>query len=210
MSTLLHPVGPHRPAVYWRRRVVLLLAVVAVVAVLWTLLGGGAEAGQDGQEGAGATSSDTAASDTTASDTTASGTASSGGVGAACSPEDLSVTVSTDATAYGPDDVPRFVVAVASSATAPCTVDVGAADAVELVVTSGSDRIWSSADCRDSAPGDPVPLAPGATEDISVSWQRLRSTPDCADDLPDVRPGTYQVTPVVGGEAGEPAVFTLG
>jgi hypothetical protein len=55
-----------------------------------------------------------------------------------------------------------------------------------------------------------VSLAPGATEDISVSWQRLRSTPDCADDLPDVRPGTYQVTPVVGGEAGEPAVFTLG
>ncbi|MFC5997418.1 hypothetical protein ACFP6A_01550 [Quadrisphaera sp. GCM10027208] len=201
MSTLLHPVGPHRPAVYWRRRVVLFLVVVAVVAVLWTLLGGGAEAGQDGQEGgAGATASDTASS----------ATASLGGVGAACAPEDLAVTVSTDATAYGSDDVPRFVVAVASSATAPCTVDVGAADAVELVVTSGSDRIWSSADCRDSAPGDPVSLAPGATEDISVSWQRLRSTPDCADDLPDVRPGTYQVTPVVGGEAGEPAVFTLG
>lgn len=201
VSSVLHPVGRHHPAVYWRRRVVLLLAVAAVAGVVWMLVGGGRadEAAATGQPPAPAPVA-AATSEPTEQPTEQP---------TACEDAALDVAVATDATGYGPDDVPRLTLTVTNAGEQPCTVDLGSADAVELVVTSGSDRIWSSDDCQQAAEPRVVPLEPGAAEEQVVSWQRLRSAEGCPGELGDARPGTYQVTGRVGAVTSEPVVFTL-
>lgn len=127
----------------------------------------------------------------------------------ACPADALDVSVSTDSREYGAGDVPRLTLSVAVSGAAPCVVDLVSAGAVELLVTSGDDRVWSSADCGGDLPGRPVTLRPGDVEQQVVSWQRLRSQEGCPAALTDVAPGSYRLTGRVGDATSEPVDFTL-
>jgi hypothetical protein len=89
-------------------------------------------------------------------------------------------------------------------------VDAGLANQA-LVITSGADRIWSSADCPSEASGERLLLmAPGAAEAMPVAWPRVRSAEGCAGDLPEPRPGTYTAVAVVAGVQSGQVVFELG
>lgn len=224
MNTVLHPVGPRPARVYWVRRLVLLALAAALVTVLAVAVGaarGGAADGATpvagaaagGDEGA-APSGGASAADTSAGEEEAAedGPAEAGAdnPGAACSPTGLTTTLTADATSYAAGVTPTFTVTLTNSGDAACTVDAGLANQ-SLVVTSGADRIWSSADCPADTPGERLLLmAPGAAETMPVAWPRVRSDEECSADLPEPRPGTYTAVAVVAGVQSGPVVFELG
>lgn len=221
MSTVLHPVGPRPPQVYWVRRLVVLAVVVVVLAavvVAWTVLGRGAAsadgapadggAGTDAAQGADGGAEDVAASDTS-EDAAEDAAQEAPATPVACAPADLTVALTADGATFPAGVQPTFTVSLTNSGAVACTVD---SDPTlrELVVTSGSDRIWSSLDC----PPEPAPtlllLEPGARSDAAVPWPRVRSAAGCPADLPEPRPGTYSAVVSALGATSAALVFDLG
>jgi len=90
----------------------------------------------------------------------------------------------------------------------PCRYDVGP-KALEVIVTSGADHIWSSDDCGRSKQSRIATLAPGARRAVVVAWPRYRSAPGCPDDRAAAKPGTYVVLGRVGVARSEGTVFML-
>jgi hypothetical protein len=120
----------------------------------------------------------------------------------------IGVSVSTDHTDYAAGVLPKFVLTVTNTGPAPCRVDVGTS-ARGFVVTSGSDRIWSSSDCTKTSPNVQVFAAKQAVS-YSHSWNRSRSSSaGCAAKGTEGRPGTYKVTGHVGDLTSDIAVFRL-
>lgn len=225
MNTVLHPVGPQPARVYWVRRLVLLLLAAVLVTTLALAVGaarGGAADGQGAADGASAAGEGAqAAAPQDASDDGTEGTEGTGDAGddaegaedaaaAACAPETLTTTLAADAPSYPAGATPTFTVTLSNTGDSACTVDAGLANQA-LVITSGADRIWSSADCPSEASGERLLLmAPGAAEAMPVAWPRVRSAEGCAGDLPEPRPGTYTAVAVVAGVQSGQVVFELG
>jgi hypothetical protein len=86
---------------------------------------------------------------------------------------------------------------VKNTGTAPCRRALGPS-AVELLITSGSDRIWSSDDCSPGGAAGEVVLQPGGTQAATVTWPGTRSAPGCPSARPAAQPGTYRITARVG------------
>jgi hypothetical protein len=81
-----------------------------------------------------------------------------------------------------------------------------------VLVTSGSDRIWSSLDCAvEGADGSErmLLLAQGAQEAAGVPWARVRSDETCTAGLPEPRAGTYHAIATLVGAQSADLVFTL-
>lgn len=212
---VLRPVGRLSPRVYWFRR---LLVLVLVGAVLWAgyrwLAPSGDDAAPDGgASGPTATPTVTATSaspsvSATSATPTASPTRTSTPAAPDCRDQDLSVTVSTDAETYPAGVQPEFTLTVTNESEAACTRDLGQR-ALELRVSSGGARVWSSDDCNPDGPSDPTRLRPGDPFVQSVSWARQASQPGCPPDEPTADPGQYQVIARNLDLLSEPAVFTL-
>lgn len=198
MSTVRRPVGPLPPQVYWTRRLMVLGALVVVVALLWAMLAGGGG---------------TAAADDDA-DGTAEESGEAGGDGATsgartCTAEDLTLAVTADARAYPEGATPVFTVTIRNAGETSCVVDAGDASR-ELLITSGSDRIWSSTDCPPEDAERALLLPAGTTDEATVTWSRERSDAACTEGLPTPRPGTYRAVVTLVGAESEPVVFDLG
>jgi hypothetical protein len=230
-NPVLQPVGSHPPSVYWVRRAVLLgallLVVVLVVALVSAARGGAAEdqaAGADAAASSTDGTTDGAGDDTAdeAGDASADATGDSAAEGAEspqpepepaapsdCAPTDLTVTLESDAERYADGADPTFTVTFTNSSAETCLVEAGNGSQA-LVITSGSDRIWSSHDCPAVAGGSrPLLLPPGAQESGRVAWPRVRSDEKCSGELPEPRPGTYTAMAVMGGAQSGTVVFTL-
>ncbi|WP_267594056.1 hypothetical protein [Carbonactinospora thermoautotrophica] len=127
-----------------------------------------------------------------------------------CRPGDIKVTVQTDKRQYAPGVNPFFTLTVENVGQSACRLWVGG-DTTELVVTSGTDRIWSSEDCRQGGQAELERFEPGVPVTLRhVIWQRVRSKPGCPTGSPQLaRPGTYVVTGSVRGLQPARAVFEL-
>lgn len=125
-----------------------------------------------------------------------------------CTPADVTVALTADAPSYAVGQTAVFTLSITHVGTVPCTVDAGRT-AAELVITSGEDRIWSSADCE---PGDPrLLLLDGGNSDVStIEWATNRSAPECPADLPQIGAGTYQAVVTTPAITTEPVVFSIG
>lgn len=198
---VLKPAGPLPARVYWFRRVVVVGIPLVLVAVLvWAFAGrgggspdGGADAGQDG---APATDATQPAED---ADTGPK----------ACDPQTLTLTLSADGTSYAAGALPTLTVTLTNDGPAPCLIDVGEAQR-EIVVTSGTDRIWTSRDCAAAdAQSREILLAPGTADATQLVWQRVRSAQGCPADQPAAQPGTYSAALTLGPLAPAPVVFVL-
>jgi len=202
MSTVLHPVGPNPPRVYWVRRFVVFVGVLLVVAAvgvaIWAVAFRGDAAGAAGAGDSAGSKSVSGSKDAAAPSTPVD-----------CAPADLQLAVTADATQYASGVNPVLKVAVTNGGAAPCTVDAGDA-ARELVVSSGTDRIWSTKDCAGAETASrQLLLDAGARDSVDISWARVRSAEGCPADLPAPRAGTYQVAATILGVTSAPAVFTL-
>jgi hypothetical protein len=208
----LNPVGPLPPATYWRRRAVLLLGVVVLLLLLRSCAGGGSSPKKDALSG---TPKPTATKPVPAAPTkpVASSTpapASTPPVTTAplCTDAQLTLTVSTDAASYGSGATPKITLSVKNTSATACRRDVGAG-AVELLVFSGADRIWSSDDCSPSKATALELLAPGGSQAVVKTWPGRRSKPECAGSQAKAEPGTYVVTARLGTLKKSSSSFTF-
>lgn len=87
---------------------------------------------------------------------------------------------------------PGFLLTLVSTGEVECTVDVGPRT-LETRITSGRDRIWSTADCVSGSGVDVQSLKRGVPYVRMIQWDRHRSGNDCTAKGDPARPGTYVV-----------------
>ncbi|MCW2131062.1 hypothetical protein [Arthrobacter sp. VKM Ac-2550] len=191
------------PAVYRRRRLALLIAALVVMALLVAIgfwiasLFGGDKPAADNDDGGGsvpAVSSPAASPSPMAS--------------AACDESKISVTASTDAPAYAAGENPTLILEVVNKGNSACEVNVGT-DAMEFLVTSGEDRIFSSKDCAVDTSELMRTIEPGESERAQFTWERNRSAPGCKAVNANPQPGTYVLTAKLGPWTSDKIVFNL-
>lgn len=203
MSTVLRGLEPQPRWVYWIRRAVVGLAALLVLVLVWALfLRGDGGGGDDEAEPPATEPSDAASEPAEETDAAASRT---------CAAGDLQLALTSDATTYAAGATPTFAVTITNAADSSCTVDAGNAS-IEVLVTSGADRIWSSIDCAvEGAEGAErmLLLTAGAQEAASVPWARVRSDATCSSGLAEPRAGTYHAKATLVGAESNDLVFTL-
>lgn len=97
---------------------------------------------------------------------------------------------------------------ITNSGTEDCSLNVGTSQQ-EFNIVSGSDRIFSTTDCRANATDSVMILKAGATESARFTWERLRSAPGCKKVTTKPRPGTYTFTAKLGAVESDKATFSL-
>ncbi|USY23147.1 hypothetical protein NE857_04580 [Nocardiopsis exhalans] len=111
-----------------------------------------------------------------------------------CRPQDVVVTfdfAESDREVYGGGTSPEFKVTVVNTADQTCTVDVGP-EAFELRIESGSDRVYSTADCVEGNAQEERQLKRGTPHDFTITWDLDRSFTDCRDSSARAQPGWYK------------------
>jgi hypothetical protein len=118
-----------------------------------------------------------------------------------CTASQISLTAQTDASRYNPGDFPQLWLKVENVGFADCELEVGAL-AQEYLITSGTDRVWSSKDCQEGGEMSKIVLKPGETrETSSIVWDRTRSSETTCDDARPIMPGggaTYHLRVFLG------------
>ncbi|MFC4591320.1 hypothetical protein [Sphaerisporangium corydalis] len=231
-DTFRGDVGVEGPDVYWRRRVSVLtgaLVVVAVVAWACTSASGGsgsnaprpAVAGsKDPGSGAGVAPVPSPAATPTPAPT-AKPTATRHPAakpsphpsraqrpGDPCERPDLVLGLRGESEVYAKKGTPRFLLTVVNIGRVECTVDVGPR-AVEIRIVSGTDRVWSTADCVSGDGVDVRHLRRGIPHVRTVGWDRRRSAPDCRSARQKARDGTYVAMARLGPLRSAKVVFHL-
>lgn len=199
----------HSPAVYRRRRLVVLVGLLAVIGiVVWLVVAppwrGSAAVGPAPAASATPTG-DPVATDLPALES--DGTAASPEPGASgaeqpadgaaedveadaaekpsaepCLPGDLLVEAVTDKTEYAGGETPQLSIRLTNNGPA-CTLNVGTTGQV-FTVMSGNDTWWKSTDCQ-AEPSDMVVLLESGqvvTSAAPITWDRTRSSADTCGD----------------------------
>lgn len=195
MPLHLRPVGPLPDSVYWRRRAAVVAVLVLLLALL-TRVGGDAPPERALSQASAAPSPSAAVLASPSASPGASPPASPAAAGA-CPDAVLRVQATPAQGRYARGARPVLRLAVRNAGGTPCTRPLGQA-AVELLVYSGADRIWSSDDCAPGGQPGPVVLRPQELRVITLTWSGRRSRPGCPDRAEQIEPGTYRVLGRVG------------
>ena len=208
MSTFRNPVGPQPSRVYWRRRLVvliaLIIALILVIAVISAVASGSSKATAPKAEGGASATPTQSAAASPSSPVVA---------GAACAPARLKVLASTDKASYAPGENPKLSFSITNTGTVACTFNVGSTQQT-YVVASGAEQYWSSKDCETAPVDTPLLLQPNvAMTATAISWDRTRSsTTTCATSRAAAPGGgaTYTLTVSVGAvKSVTPKAFLL-
>ncbi len=208
MSTLRNPVGPQSPSVYWRRRLLVLLGLIAVIVVIVLIVV------RPGQTPAASPSDSPSPSTDVTPSGTPTPTFTSAAGGEACNPGQIAIAPITDSNSYASGVQPALSMSITNIGSAPCTFDVGTA-AQEYIITSGTDRIWSSKDCQTGAAANPQVLAPSVElKTTPFAWDRTRSsTTTCNTTRPAAVAGpdgpTYKLQVKLGSIESTQLAFRL-
>ncbi len=198
MNAIRHPIGDQPPEVYWRRRLIALAFVVLAGIVLYYLVKGTFGSGEP-------TATPTAS---TSPSVSASPSVSIAGVNA-CGVGDLLIDLSPTTRDFPDPGLPIFQAVVTHTGLEDCVLDPQSTSTA-LLITSGSDRIWSNLDCAQGAlKGTSVLLSPDETVTLTAEWPRIRSNESCAVGLSTPLPGTYHALLTLHGVKSTDAVFTL-
>lgn len=169
MSTIRNPVGPQPSRVYWRRRLVVGIVFVAIIVAIVLIVARCTAGAPTGSGTHTNTPRPTTSSPVNPADAEA------------CDPAKVTLEAVTDAAGYDPGVIPQLSLVVKSTATVPCTLEVGT-DVQEFTITSGDEVIWRSSDCQvDPSPREQL-LQPGVpVASAAIPWDRTRSSPDTCD-----------------------------
>ncbi len=193
VSTVLWPVGPHEPRVYWIRRGVLLVVIVAIVVVLVNLLsGGGSKKPTTGHH-----SSPTPSTSTSPPSTPPAV--------AACNPSVITLVLSTSASGYTSGESATLIGSFSNPSTSPCRLTSTPSNEA-WTITSGSDHIWTTKGCPSTLPAKTIKIKAGGTKTITTVWDGHRLDTGCAAGSAAL-PGEYVLHATLDGIKGKPAVF---
>ncbi|RBY94122.1 MucR family transcriptional regulator [Blastococcus sp. TBT05-19] len=207
---MLHPVGPLPAAVYWRRRLVVLVLLLAVVGGLtwgtvW-LLDRQAGGGEATATPAGPTelpaldrvvpsvaavrTPEAPSSPAAAPSTPAAAAPQAPQAGGPCGDDVLVLEVRTPGqVAVG--SKPTFQLAVGNAGSVPCVRALDKELQELVLVGAGGTRVWGSNDCFPESSDEPRTLAPGEVVVIDVVWGGLTSEPTCTAPRAAPAPGNY-------------------
>lgn len=191
---MLHPTGSAPPAVYWRRRLLLIGAVLLLALtgyVLYDARGNG-------------TSTSPQASGSTIHATTPPPAEQA----VPCMPSVLSVAARTPQPTYQIGQQPDLEIQVTNTGEAPCVANLSDSQ-IELLVYNGESRVWGSHDCQVQPGNSPVTLAPQKSVRRSIRWSGLSSQPRCAGSRQRVGAGTYTLRARFGPTEGHAATFGI-
>ena len=203
MGSLLHPIGGQPAWVYWARRAGLVVALVTVIVIGIALF---RPSGPATVPAAPATPSQPAS--TPAATETASATASPTPTGPlACD------QTNTDLSLAGyqkvkQDGTQPFKVGVKNTGGQPCVLNLQAST-FSLTVTSGTDRIWTTADCEKWVPAKKQTLKAQQSYEFSIKWGVHRSAAGCKESKGLLNPGTYVVQAVFADSVKARQVFVV-
>jgi hypothetical protein len=125
-----------------------------------------------------------------------------------CEQSKVVLRASTDQPAYDSGSNPLLIMEVANEGDFPCELNVGT-DAMEFVITSGEDRIFSSKDCEADPSELLLTIQPGKSERAQFTWQRNRSAPGCTPVEANPQPGTYVLVTKLDERTSKKAIFEL-
>jgi hypothetical protein len=127
-----------------------------------------------------------------------------------CDQNLVTVSAATDKAVYGPEENPMLTLKVSNGGKLPCQVNIGTSQ-MEFLITSGSDRIFSSRDCQASSEDLVKTIEPGKSETANFPWPRNRSVEGCREV--STKPGGggayYIFTAKLGAKTSQKAVFRL-
>lgn len=220
MSSVINPVGPQPPAVYWRRRLLVALGIVVVLILLFVLFGGGSDG--DGQTPVAAPTSPSASptpSSTTSPSATSSSTITPSASPSATAPADLAnlpdcadsdiqVTSTVDKTTFPVGTPIKFTMTVTNTSDQTCKRNVGP-KVNTISVTSGGVHVWSSDDCS-PAGGDQIVAIPASQAyGITATWDQKLTDAGCPRDLGSAKAGSYDVESQNNGLASSATNFLI-
>ncbi|PZE86898.1 hypothetical protein [Curtobacterium sp. MCBD17_032] len=228
MSSIRRPVGPERPAVYWRRRALVLGVVLLVVVVVVLIVvgrgngapGAGAGAGASGTPSATAAAPagssappSSARSSSTPPSSAPSSSAPARKDGAACAEDQIVLTPVLDERVYAATDDPQIAMTIENTGSNSCHMDLGSAQQV-LTITSGAEQYWSSKDCQTGGTSQDVTLKAGQELTTpAITWDRTRSSSTTCDAARAAVPAggaSYHLQVAVGEiESAESVQFVL-
>ena len=200
--------GPLPPGAYWFRRLLVLALVIVLALVVWAVFVRDA-----GEEDLPAANSEPTATNSPPPIQTRSPepmkTKSTTASVPPCEDQDIAVTVTTNEPTYEADQQPTFTLSVENTSDARCRREIGPS-ALELRVSSGGSKVWSSDDCSPGGAIREQTLPPGDSFVQSVQWSRVISEPGCPTPQERAPAGDYQVVARNLEMISDPAVFTLG
>jgi hypothetical protein len=233
---VLHPVGPLRARVYWRRRLVALTALLVVLgAGAWggvlLLTGSSDAAAADSAEETTGASVPTPALERVvpsltavrtpvptapapvdpgaAAETAAAPPEQSGpAAGGPCTDDMLTIEVRTPGSA-AVGTKPAFELVVTNASAVPCVRDLDKGLQELILLDSAGARVWGSNDCFPESGADVRTLEPGAVVVFSVVWGGLTSAPDCAGERTAPPAGNYAVRGRLDTKSSADAALTL-
>ncbi|WP_346763462.1 hypothetical protein [Arthrobacter sp. PAMC25564] len=185
---------------------VIAIAIGGFAAISSALAGGQAstDAGGSATVGTQAAPSDAASPAATAPAASATPTPPS------CEQNLVTVTAATDKAAYADGENPLLTLKVTNGNRVPCEVNIGTSQ-MEFLITSGSDRIFSSQDCQADSTDLVKTIAPGQSETANFPWERNRTVQGCAPI--QAKPGAggayYVFTARLANKTSPKAVFQL-
>ncbi|MRG60157.1 hypothetical protein GE115_09785 [Agromyces sp. CFH 90414] len=211
MSTNRTPTGRVSPAVYRRRRLVVLLGLVAViVAVVLIIVRPGASQG-DEKDASPSTSPSTEA---TEPPPTTIPTESVAADGDACKESQVLVEAVTDKTEYAAGEQPNLSVTITNTGKNACVLNAGT-NAQVFTIKSGDEVYWTSTDCQVDPVDAEVSLTPGTpiSSSVPIIWDRTRSSVDTCEGAREAVPAggaSYHLSVAVDGfESAESKQFLL-
>lgn len=190
------------PAVYRRRRIVVLIGTLIVagtlvwgsIAIVGLFAGPGEKNPVAEPVAPSATVENPSPASPSPSDT--------------CRSDDIVVVAETEKGSYGAEENPVLVMRIENKGKVPCGLNVGTS-VQEFTVMSGADRIFSTSDCRADAQDYLLTIAAGAAESAKFTWMRDRSAPGCGSVAAKPRPGTYVFTAKLGDVSSNRSPFLL-
>lgn len=219
-------VGPLPPAVYWRRRAVVLGAILLFVLVLVYSC-----AGSDGQStnsaagsaaspsatvltpqidptsAAGRSAAPAATPTATAGQPTSGQSATAGG----CTDQEIDLAAVPAQTTVQPGTPVELTLRIKNVSNRTCSRDLGSLQQ-ELYLKLGAQKIWSSDTCSNGRDSDVKSLVPNIVHEYQLTWNG-RDSSRCAGGVasgPAPAPGGYLLFARLGSKLSEPAPLTLG
>lgn len=209
-------VGPLPPAVYWRRRALVLAGVLLVLFLIAQACKATTSGGElSAAESPGATTPPPASPGRPSSPATGHPPVASSkppvdpGL---CTDEEIKVTVEASETTFAVGETVQFRIRIAHNADRACRRDVGGSlRELYLVRGTGAERVWSSQDCASPTGHEVVELSSGIERTHYIEFAG-RSTSECDQGDaagPELPPGQYTLYASLGTARSEPVTITL-
>ena len=217
--SVTRPRGPLPARVYWTRRVLVLGVAFGLVLGIGRLLGGGSDS-------AAKPSAQPAAVESSAGSPSATSTMGAMPVvptespkkggrvrvplatpTGPCQDSDVRVVPAMEGNAYAGGDV-SLTLELSTFESPACSWKVSA-ESVAVRLTSGSDRIWTTQECPNAVPQEPVVLRSSQVTLVDITWSGRRSDSECSRSTQWAEPGYYHVSAAAMGSEPEEEQFEL-